>query len=50
MPKEGLEWLLRDEILSLAEMVRMVGILVGCRIDTVRLAAGEANGVDVATD
>jgi cyclic pyranopterin phosphate synthase len=41
MRKEGLEWLPRDEILSLAEMVRMVGILVGCRIDTVRLAGGE---------
>jgi cyclic pyranopterin phosphate synthase len=41
MPKEGLEWLPRDEILSLAEMVRMVGILVGCGIDTVRLAGGE---------
>jgi cyclic pyranopterin phosphate synthase len=41
MPPEGLEWLPRDKILSFAEMVRLVGILVGCGVDTVRFTGGE---------
>jgi cyclic pyranopterin phosphate synthase len=41
MPPEGLDWLPREEILSFEEIVRVVGILVGCGIDTVRLTGGE---------
>ena len=41
MPAEGLDWLDRDEILTFAEITRLVGILVGLGIEDVRLTGGE---------
>jgi cyclic pyranopterin phosphate synthase len=41
MPADGLDWLPREEVLSFEEATRLVGILVGCGIDTVRLTGGE---------
>ncbi|MHB8507278.1 MAG: GTP 3',8-cyclase MoaA [Candidatus Dormibacteria bacterium] len=41
MPPEGLKWLPRDEVLTFAEMLRLVGVLAGCGVDTVRFTGGE---------
>jgi cyclic pyranopterin phosphate synthase len=41
MPADGLDWLPREEVLSFEESTRLVRILVGCGIDTVRLTGGE---------
>jgi len=41
MPADGLEWLPREEVLSFEEATRLVGILVRCGVDTVRLTGGE---------
>jgi cyclic pyranopterin phosphate synthase len=49
MPEEGLRWLPRDEVLSFEEILRVVRLLVGCGIDTVRITGGEPlvrNGVE----
>jgi cyclic pyranopterin phosphate synthase len=41
MPAEGMPWIDRDEILSFAEIERLVGMLVGLGITDVRLTGGE---------
>ena len=41
MPEEGLRWLPRDEVLTFEESLRVVRILVGCGVDTVRITGGE---------
>jgi cyclic pyranopterin phosphate synthase len=41
MPAEGLPWLPRAEMLTDDELVRLVGVLVGLGIESVRLTGGE---------
>ncbi|MGZ8693268.1 MAG: GTP 3',8-cyclase MoaA [Gaiellaceae bacterium] len=41
MPKEGLQWLGRQEILSFEEISRLVGVLARLGVDEVRLTGGE---------
>jgi cyclic pyranopterin phosphate synthase len=41
MPAEGMEWLRRDEILSFEEIARVVGVLAGLGVESVRLTGGE---------
>jgi cyclic pyranopterin phosphate synthase len=41
MPAEGLPWLPKPEMLSDEELLRIIGILVGLGVDTVRLTGGE---------
>jgi cyclic pyranopterin phosphate synthase len=41
MPEEGLRWLDRDSLLTAAEMVRVVGVLVSAGISKIRLTGGE---------
>ena len=41
MPAEGLPWLPKPEMLTDEELLRIIGILVGLGVDTVRLTGGE---------
>lgn len=41
MPAEGLPWLPRPEVLGVEEIERLVGVLVGLGVRTVRLTGGE---------
>src|SRR3979409_1134797 len=41
MPADGLDWLPREEVLTFEESLRLVRVLVGCGIDTVRVTGGE---------
>jgi GTP 3',8-cyclase len=41
MPAEGMPWIPREEILSFAEIERLVGLLVGLGVTDVRLTGGE---------
>src|SRR5581483_5975025 len=41
MPAEGLAWLPREEILTTAEVIRVVGVAVGLGVTEVRLTGGE---------
>src|SRR5256885_16184295 len=44
MPAEGLEWLGRGEILTFAEITRLVGVLARLGVDEVRLTGGGPPG------
>jgi GTP 3',8-cyclase len=41
MPAEGMPWLEREEILTFEEIARLVGLLAGMGIESVRLTGGE---------
>ena len=41
MPAEGLPWMAKDEMLSDAEMLRVIGVFVGLGVSQVRLTGGE---------
>ncbi|MHB8571973.1 MAG: GTP 3',8-cyclase MoaA [Candidatus Dormibacteria bacterium] len=41
MPEEGLDWLGRDELLTVDELVRLVTILAGLGVNQVRVTGGE---------
>ena len=41
MPAEGLPWLPKPEVLTVTEIERLVGVLVGLGVRTVRLTGGE---------
>ena len=41
MPAEGLPWLPKPEMLTDEELLRLIAILVGLGVDTVRLTGGE---------
>src|SRR5262249_60010263 len=41
MPAEGLQWLAREEILTLEEIARLVSVLARLGVDEVRLTGGE---------
>jgi cyclic pyranopterin phosphate synthase len=41
MPAEGLPWLPGEQMLTTAELLRLVGIAVQCGVDSVRLTGGE---------
>src|SRR4051812_40040882 len=41
MPAEGLTWLERSEVLSFEEIERLVRLLVGMGVESVRLTGGE---------
>lgn len=41
MPKEGLDWLTRDELMSHDEMLRICSVLVGMGVKKIRITGGE---------